>query len=117
MQYPANRFVDVPGNFTDLEPQLSGNTAQAAVEWVVEQRSEMLRQANQYPSAPTSDLAGGRLLFYSPSANLAEACEQVETPFFDEFAGPAWDTWVAFVADRPLRQSNGDLWYSDYIIS
>lgn len=110
-------YADDPVAATTLQPQLSYRTIQAAVEWVAEQRSQMLQQAKRYPTAPAIDLAGGRLLFYAPDCNLAEGCEQVETPFFDVFADPPWDTWVAFAEAPPVYLGSDKHWEDNYIIS
>jgi hypothetical protein len=49
---------------------------------------------------PPADLAGGRLIGYEPDKNLYDgAAEVCSNGFFDVDNTPAWDTWVAYVAE------------------
>ena len=109
-----------PYSYTYMEPELGVQPVsgwQAAVESVVEQRAQLLRNKQHYPQVAAENLAGGRLLFYDPSANMGEGPEQVETPFFDVNAVPAWDTWFDCVESQTQYRGSQRLWYAQYIIS
>jgi hypothetical protein len=72
------------------------------VEQLAQRRTDLLRTAGQYPTAPAIDLATGALLMYYPGLNLFDgAAEVVSAGFFDSDNIPAWDTWVAFLPGAP----------------
>jgi hypothetical protein len=64
---------------------------------------------------PGQDLGGGRLLVYFPDKDLADgAAETATNGYFDTQNTPPWDTWVAFVSERPT------IWnpcYAQYLVA
>lgn len=67
------------------------------VEALSDKRAERLRTEQRYPSTVLQDLAGGRLLLYSPDENLCDGAAQYSSMgFFDVDNAPPWDTWVCF---------------------
>ena len=67
------------------------------VETLADKRAEQLRIGRRYPSTALEDLAGGRLLLYSPEENLFDGAAQISSKgFFDVDNIPPWDTWVCF---------------------
>jgi hypothetical protein len=78
-------------------PQSPANRAQI-VEILAEKRATQLRLDHRYPADSLDDLAGGRLLQYSPDENLCDGAAQYSSKgFFDVDNVPPWDTWVCFV--------------------
>ncbi len=74
---------------------------QPIVEALARERARQLQLTAAYPHAWAEDLAGGRLLFYDPTENLADgAATEVSAGFFGYNNIPAWDTWVCFVYDN-----------------
>lgn len=74
---------------------------QPIVELLAQERARWLQRDGYYPSTWAQDLAGGRLLLYDPTENLADgAATEVSSGFFSYNNIPAWDTWVCFVHDR-----------------
>jgi hypothetical protein len=69
------------------------------------QRAGLLREAGLLPSAPSTDLRGGRLLLWrpgprreaTPESPTGTATREV-SGFFDAFDCPPWDTWVSWEA-------------------
>ncbi len=71
-----------------------------AVAEVVAKRSQLVSLSS--PSEHDAPEAGGRLLFYVPSENLADGAAQYSSNgFFDVNNVPPWDIWVAF-SERTL---------------
>jgi len=72
------------------------------IEALAEKRASVLRELSLFPRAPSSDLAGGRLLFYEPDDNFQDgASEYASMGYFDERDAPPWDTWICYL-DRHL---------------
>jgi len=82
-----------------LCPSLFAVDPNRMVRSVVDSRSSAL-ESGAAPKGARLALAGGRLLFYEPSKNLADgaACAQ-SRGFFDVDNTPPWDTWVCFADD------------------
>jgi len=50
------------------------------------------------------DPTSGRLLLFDPGQSLSDGVAMVESNgFFDADNEPAWDTWIAYVHERPRR--------------
>lgn len=72
------------------------------IEALAERRASLLRELSVFPRAASSDLAGGRLLFYEPDDNVQDGASQYASMgYFDERDAPPWDTWICYV-DRQL---------------
>jgi hypothetical protein len=67
------------------------------VEDLAHERANQLRFKHHYLPILLNDLAGGRLLLYSPDENLCDGAAQYTSKgFFDVDNIPPWDTWVCF---------------------
>jgi len=84
------------------------------VEQLVRERVHLLPRAHSYPSAPASDLAGGRLLFSAPDYGVTDGASEYESHgFIDVADAPPWDTWVWFVQEGKASTD----FYDCYIVS
>jgi hypothetical protein len=88
-----------------LRPQPLLPTRFTVVDDVRQNRSRLLGyQHSSSDPCPEVATAGGRLIAYSPDANLACGVSEVETEgYFDVNNTPPWDTWVALV-HAPMAQ-------------
>lgn len=59
----------------------------------------------------------GRLLVFDPGHTLSDGAARVESEgYFDDDNVPPWDTWVAFVVERPRRPGSWTA-FDAYLIS
>jgi hypothetical protein len=92
-----------------LRPRLLPPSRRDAVDDV--RRSRRLYSDRQASADSETVIAGGRLIAYSPDANLACGTSEAETKgYFDVNNTPPWDTWVALL-DAPKAK----LWESSLI--
>ncbi len=88
-ELPVGRILEIPAK------------VQPIIEALAQERVHQLHRKDAYPPIWAEDLAGGRLLFYDPSENLADgAATAVSGGFFSFNNVPAWDTWLCFVQDQ-----------------
>jgi hypothetical protein len=82
------------------------------VDEVCKRRSEALKLCGGTGSGPYWS-GPGKLLLYDPDWNLFDgAAEQITGGYFDVNNVPPWDTWIAYVIDRPQNKA-----YDSYLIS
>jgi len=84
----------------------------ALVESLCEKRASLLREAGKSADSGIFDLAGGRILLYSPDENVSDgASEAVSLGFYNLEDAPPWDLWVSYL--------NGELvsWVSPELLS
>lgn len=66
------------------------------VKTVISRRAEKLQLQKRSPM-PANDLAGGKVLLFSPEETLSDGAARYSSKgFFDDDNVPPWDSWVAF---------------------
>ncbi|HMA34645.1 MAG TPA: hypothetical protein VKY74_09205 [Chloroflexia bacterium] len=124
------RFDEWGEDIHGLEPDprfAKSEDLSRVVSELAEQRARLLHMGGMYPDSPAAGLIGGRLLCYAPYENLSEGSEEPESRgFYDVWAAPPWDTWIAWV-DTPTVYRAGHatssipmpahtLWTTSYIV-
>ena len=99
---PRANVLDPDGSLRspELRPPEGTRDWAARVEVVCVARATTLASMPRRQADPTS----GRLLIFDPGQSLSDGAAMVESNgFFDADNEPPWDTWIAYVQERPQR--------------
>jgi len=89
---------------------------QQHVELVAMKRTELLHTQNLLSPPIVLPITGGRLLAYNPDMTLSDGASALATQnSFDVQDIPPWDTWLVYVTDDYLRETNKE--FSPYLLS
>ncbi|HEX7286493.1 MAG TPA: hypothetical protein VF532_09940 [Candidatus Angelobacter sp.] len=112
---PGSTYLRNPGlnPFVTLDEAKDEAQRQGVVQQVVKTRAQLLNDSHSViVKEETLDLAGGRLLLYFPTENLADGAAEVASGgVLDVNNVPPWDTWVEY-SSRTLIS-----WIAPWLVS